>query len=559
MAELSPFLNANPIDRAYALGGMRDNYKVASGTLVEIYLTKNGRMEWSSGAMRFSYLTVLDVPLSPYRRRKDRFRLGIQITQYVYGYPYLATFPIPFQFPPANKQGKMLLRVTGRAVQSSPGYAKATQWASAKRKASWGARPASNPRSTTLRPSPEDLKRPFLRTFESNGSGSYVISQTISPRTVFFREWTGSRTPGWGKKGKTNYVDNNHTVRIVDVQENKHYWYQTQPASGVFELRIFPFVEVFAIPASPETHLSLAEFNALKKLIAGAQVGIQANLAQNIAQVSQLSSLIVGTATSMVNSLRQLKRLNFAGAINALGSARASLGKANSQWTGGSGKLSKSKSVASNWLALQYGWKPLLSDIEGMLKIMGNQMVADDFVQRVSSSASARKQFSANLPVVGSGFPNGVTLFDIKTRCKFQIRYRMDNPLLAVFAQTGFTNPVNLFWEILPFSFVADWFLPIGSYLEALTAWDGATFLGGSKTLFTRERMDSTVSYGGQHPAEATVNVQHNSSYRREDVRLQRVALTSFPSPVIPRFSNGINEGNRAANAIALLMGAFRK
>jgi hypothetical protein len=129
----------------------------------------------------------------------------------------------------------------------------------------------------------------------------------------------------------------------------------------------------------------------------------------------------------------------------------------------------------------------------------------------------------------------------------------MDNPLLALFSQTGFTNPINLLWELIPFSFVADWFLPIGSYLEALKAWEGATFLGGSRTLFTRVKTDSTVAYNGPHTADPLVNVQYYANYRDEQIFLNRLALGGFPSPQIPVYGNGISGVNRAANAIALL------
>lgn len=39
----------------------------------------------------------------------------------------------------------------------------------------------------------------------------------------------------------------------------------------------------------------------------------------------------------------------------------------------------------------------------------------------------------------------------------------------------GFTNPAAVLWEATPFSFVVDWFLPIGDYLKTL---DGSTLNG---------------------------------------------------------------------------------
>jgi hypothetical protein len=254
-----------------------------------------------------------------------------------------------------------------------------------------------------------------------------------------------------------------------------------------------------------------------------------------------------------MKSLRQLKRFNIPGAINALGA-----GQVSPKWKGPVGQPSLTKSVAQNWLQLQYGWKPLLSDIEGFLKVMGTINGPNDFVQKVRGSATVSKQFvDKTYPpgdgVIGFDHP-GSSTFMITTHCKFVIRFRMDNPLLALFAQTGFTNPISLTWELLPFSFVADWFLPIGDYFEALEAWKGMTFLGGSKTQFTRCKTDSVITYSGAALNNPTVNVMLNADFRNEQIRLNRQVLGTWPSPVLPSFNKvGLSAGNRAANAIALL------
>jgi hypothetical protein len=358
-------------------------------------------------------------------------------------------------------------------------------------------------------------------------------------------------------------------VRIIDVGVNRYTWSQEQPATGNFDLRIRPFDEVYAAPSSPAP-LTLADFNALKRLIANSNTGIQSNLAQNIAQVSQLSALIFSNATKIASSLRQLKRFNIPGAVAALGA-----GQVSPKWQGPKGNPSIGKSVAQNWLQLQYGWKPLLSDIEGFLKVMGNISSSTDFVQKVRGSARAQRQFVDSTYPPGNsiiGFSNsGKTTHTVQTSVKYVIRMRMDNPLLALFAQTGFTNPVALGWELLPFSFVADWFLPIGDYLEALGAWKGFTFLGGSKTTFTRIKMDSAISYHGVSQINPTVNVNLEANFQWNEIKLARAALSSWPSPIIPSFNSaGIAGGSplltkegeylksRAVNAIALLAQAFK-
>jgi hypothetical protein len=402
------------------------------------------------------------------------------------------------------------------------------------------------------------VNRQFLRTFESGiGGVRTVLTQTVVPVRSYERTWSGSRTPNFGKLKPGQLPVNPHAVKIVEVLEDKYIKYQTQAASGNWELNVYPYTEVYAVPLSPiAIHLPLAEQNAIRRLIDPAQAGIQANLAQNLAQYGQVTSMIAGTATKLVQSVRQLKRFNFTGAINALTAGRGSSGI-------NPNKLSRTKSLASNWLEMQYGWKPLLSDIEGTLSTIPTLTNAGSFVRSIRASAKATKEtVVANYPPGDGtiGFGNGgETTFINRTSTKFVIRYRMSNPGLAFAAQTGFTNPLNLFWEILPFSFVADWFIPIGPYLETLTAFQGLTFIGGSRTNFTRVRVDSAISFGGPAVGEPTVNIQKRASYREEQVWLNRVGLSDFPSQVSPVVNlRGLEGGVRAANAIALLTQVFR-
>jgi hypothetical protein len=91
-------------------------------------------------------------------------------------------------------------------------------------------------------------------------------------------------------------------------------------------LWIKPFTAVYAPLQPSTTHLPLAENLAISRLIQAAQAGIQANLAQDLAQIGQMTSLIAGNATKIVKSLRQLRRLNFSGAINALTAGRGNQG-----------------------------------------------------------------------------------------------------------------------------------------------------------------------------------------------------------------------------------------
>lgn len=113
--------------------------------------------------------------------------------------------------------------------------------------------------------------------------------------------------------------------------------------------------------------------------------------------------------------------------------------------------------ISSAWLSLQYGWKPLLSDIYD-----GFRAFADATEQpRVRSG---RVSASRTTSVDVSQSPS---YYACRGPCKATVRYqyRMVEEL-PLARSLGLLDPLSILWERVPFSFIVDWFLPIGSYLE---------------------------------------------------------------------------------------------
>jgi hypothetical protein len=66
-----------------------------------------------------------------------------------------------------------------------------------------------------------------------------------------------------------------------------------------------------------------------------------------------------------------------------------------------------------------------------------------------------------------------------KIRGTSRLVYKVQNMDLAAFASLGLTNPLEIVWELLPYSFVLDWLVPVGRYLSVLDADMGLQFLDG--------------------------------------------------------------------------------
>jgi len=416
--------------------------------------------------------------------------------------------------------------------------------------------PPSVPHSSPVRAATENAFRPFHRIDERVTSGVYGISSsTIVPLLSYQRTWTGTRTPNFGALKKSQLPVNPHSVGIIRVDANYAWATNRNKVGPDYRSLVVPFTERYPASGLP-AHNPGARNKAIKKLIENMQVGIEANLAQDMAQLGQTVNLITHNVKRITQSILYLKRGNIAKATSSLTAGRSQLTRVPK------GRASAGKSVAENWLELQYGWKPLLQDIEGTLKAISHYVGAGGFVQQATASAqqASRYDFTWATTLNATGLSEPIRCISNETtRCRIVVRYRLSDPFKAFFAQTGFTNPINLAWEILPFSFVADWFLPIGPYLEALTAFDGLTFLDGSQVQFTRAITAMSANAARTSSINPTVDAWEYCKYQAESIRMDRIKLSAFPSLTFPTLKNGFASADHCANALALMRAAFSK
>lgn len=103
--------------------------------------------------------------------------------------------------------------------------------------------------------------------------------------------------------------------------------------------------------------------------------------------------------------------------------------------------------------------------------------------------------------------------------CKAWISTRRDNPVLSEANQLGLINlPANI-WELLPGSFIADWALDIGNYLERLPALCGLQIVDSGYSTFRRVGGTISASVGSDYYTTRSLELEplefEASSYQR--------------------------------------------
>lgn len=186
--------------------------------------------------------------------------------------------------------------------------------------------------------------------------------------------------------------------------------------------------------------------------------GVDWNAGVAGSQVGQAASMIRESATTIYHMIQQVRRGDMYGAWKTVMRAKVPKGTAL-RAPPKERVLPTPEAMASAYLELQFGWKPLIQDAYD-----GATMLAA-YLSDCMVSRTVRAQLTRKIPV---RHPSP-TLWAWSSAVGYH-REQWVAKLTAVdpASLAGLKDPAGIAWELLPFSFVADWFVPIGNYLQAL-------------------------------------------------------------------------------------------
>lgn len=211
-----------------------------------------------------------------------------------------------------------------------------------------------------------------------------------------------------------------------------------------------------------------------------------------------------------------------------------------------------------------YAVTPLVSDIYGVMDELNAKDLKDP--KRYALTSHGKAHVKNIISAKGRMSIYSGVIADIVERTEVHEGYvcRLDayieNELLVSLASLGVTNPALVAWELVPFSFVVDWALPIGSYLETIDASTGIKFRGGS--LSHRKQWKRKFDVVGISSTNSYMSVLDYDIVDRTNTALftdfQRSVYTDFPSPVMVSFKNPLSTSH-VKNALALLVQLTKK
>lgn len=252
-----------------------------------------------------------------------------------------------------------------------------------------------------------------------------------------------------------------------------------------------------------------------------------ASLAVSLAERRQSMEMITKRAHQLLTFTRQLRRLQFSKAAKTLGLLKPP----------GKHRLNARKSAkafANNFLEFHFGWSPLLADIHDATTVLQSRITPH--------RAEGRAAVELTQPefLVGNRYDQN----HYRAQCKLVAEVQVDNPNFALATQLGVTNPAIVAWELVPFSFVVDWFVNVGDFLQSFTDFAGFQIMNPCKT--TKNVVTSSQRYNQVYPYVGMTVLAQSVFFSRVN--------GAFAGPTLRVRDPWVLSPTRAAAAVSLLI-----
>lgn len=209
------------------------------------------------------------------------------------------------------------------------------------------------------------------------------------------------------------------------------------------------------------------------------------------------------------------------------------------------GPIAVSKAFASAWLQYRYGWMPLAYSLQDAVKALsasqqkfaigrGTLSESDVFVLTSDASNCEVAAFTTETLTYERSYRGWAS-----SQINWQNRYGFD--------------PIKTAWELVPFSFVMDWFIQVGTWIEAFSPFAAGTLLGSMASIKTNSvyevRRDIDARYCAVSNTNGTGSL-HEVVYRQS---VEDYVRFPYP-PSLPSWNPRVNLP-RMTDAISLAIG----
>jgi hypothetical protein len=291
----------------------------------------------------------------------------------------------------------------------------------------------------------------------------------------------------------------------------------------------------------------------------------QWNLAVTLGEARETSGLIAGAAKRLASSYKSFRKGKITEAWRQLRGKDQVPVRHQENFRNLKKRARRDSWVdeaSSAWMEFNFGWKPVLGDIDSAAKYLAEKRVRGYFpVQEVSRAHRYRGVSSVNY---GTG-----NSYRYKDTARFMSHVRVSYELTPAWARNpstmdelGFSDPWTLAWELAPLSWLVDYVVNVGQVMESLFEFQQWGVVRGIKSSRSTTRMDRSLTKQWKTPNGAPT-AQASETLGDEYINLtwcKRQTQPTLPTsvPLRAKISNPFDLHNgQLASALVILRYAF--
>lgn len=247
--------------------------------------------------------------------------------------------------------------------------------------------------------------------------------------------------------------------------------------------------------------------------------GNEFNVPVAVAEAGSAIGMVADRATDLVKILRDLRRGKIGGLLKAAGLSKASRpARAYKKEFG----RNPSKAASNLWLEARYGWLPLMMDCQNAVHTVMDTVDREiDKCGTVRASVKAIAQQNTFNTAMGAGDSDNYRTVSDSRRGVWRFK-----PKSGYYpARFGILNPLTVAWEVVPLSFVGDWFLPISDYLASFDTKFRVDHSGGT---YGQRKQTNSVRVAKLPTPVGTMRSAAGNAVSRH-VFTERTAMTTMP------------------------------
>lgn len=350
------------------------------------------------------------------------------------------------------------------------------------------------------------------------------------------RQWSGAdgRSENYGGEQRPKW--NNFALTTCSRLVTRDRFVLRRVNGSTFQVQP-SYSGMYGFPAGfPSNNLQQQLLQKLSSKIKGSEF----NLAVSLSQMDQTVNMLSQNLGKLGRAFLAVKRGDFSTAARQL-NARPPKNV----------KSLRTSDVSGRWLELQYGWLPLLSDCYESAQLFEN-------ISNGPRSKLFRAKVWEGREIEMSQSPTNYSS-KMSGKVTRYLQYEMYEEMSAL-RQMGLLDPLSVIWENIPYSFVVDWFIPIGKYLDNLNQipslkgrWLITDVWKTQRAAFQSFQWKLFGAYDSLNPQQFISSVVSTPEVRHGECVMTRTFSGAPPKVPYPTFNlSGAVRGKRFWNALSL-------